>query len=101
MRCHIFIVYESALSDLVVELFFGLFISDSDEGYSWDCERDSAFLMQYLVLVSNGDDYLVEIAACVVRFRRSHFKHPATILKEEWEIEFAVFFGYVLSAQVE
>lgn len=90
MACHILIVDEPALSDIIFELFFSLFISDSDEWNAGYGQCDSAFLMEYFILVSDGYYNFIEIASSVVCLRWSHFEHPAAILEEQRKFKVAV-----------
>ncbi len=82
MVCYVTIVNKPTLRDLVDERSLRIFVSYSNKRHTRDGERYPAFRLEEFVLLANANYNLIKVVACVVRLKRCHFEHPATILKE-------------------
>ena len=77
-----------ALGDFVVDRFL-----KTEEGNTGDGERDSWFASHDIIFVSDGVDYIVEVAGCCVGTFGDDLKHPWSIFIYYGEGDVCVLFN--------
>lgn len=81
--------------DVIDELLFVLFVTNSHEWNTWDGEGDAFFRLQHCILVPDLSNDFIEVVPGAVRFCGCHFEHETSVFEHQGEIQVEIVFSHV------